>query len=167
LAEELGCFHLDTDDFYWEKTDVPYTEVVPVDQRVERILSVLSGHDSWVISGCMCSWGDEVLAAMTHVVYQWEEWSVRKQRLIEREERRFGKESFQAGGEREHLFNDFIEWAEQYDKAGVNMRSRVRHEAWLDEFSSSVNLTRFENMPNVSAKAKRTIYLDALASEVV
>lgn len=164
LAKELNYFHVDTDDYYWKKTEVAYTEVVPIEQRVESILAAIENHESWVISGCMCSWGGDILSQITHVIYQWEDWSVRKQRLIEREERRFGKESFAPGGEREALFKEFLDWASKYDTAGTEMRSRKRHEAWLSTLDSSVSVTRFESMPDVSAHEKLTTFMEKLKS---
>lgn len=26
LAKKMGYYHFDTDDFYWEQTDIPYTK---------------------------------------------------------------------------------------------------------------------------------------------
>ncbi len=37
LSEELGCFHMDTDDYYWEPTDPPYTTKQLPAQRVELL----------------------------------------------------------------------------------------------------------------------------------
>jgi hypothetical protein len=37
LAAELGLMHLDSDDFFWEATDPPYTRRRPTPERQQRL----------------------------------------------------------------------------------------------------------------------------------
>ncbi|MBK1875765.1 AAA family ATPase [Pelagicoccus mobilis] len=134
FAEQSQCYHLDTDDFYWEKTDPPYKSVVPHERRIDSIKQQLDPHENWVLSGCMCSWGSPILKLTTLAVFISLPWGIRRRRLREREKKRFGDDCLDSGGFRVPHFQEFEDWAQSYDSADASMRSRLRHELWIKAY---------------------------------
>ena len=63
-------------------------------------------------------------------------------RLMEREINRFGLEAISPGGWFHDNHLEFISWAEKYDYAGTDMRSRALHEQWISKLPCRV--IRFE-----------------------
>ena len=59
LAERLPCPHFETDGYCWVPTDPPYTTQRERTERQQLLLDDVTVHDSWVVSGSLCGWGDE------------------------------------------------------------------------------------------------------------
>ncbi len=144
LAERLGIPHLDTDDYYWVKTEIPYTEKREPEQRVELLKPDLEKYPSWVLSGSLCGWGDFSIPMFTMVVFLWIPQDLRLSRLRERELKRFGEAALAPGGWFHENHAGFMEWAAQYDTAGTEMRSRALHEEWMKTLPC--RLVRFEQL---------------------
>jgi adenylate kinase family enzyme len=140
IAGELGCLHLDTDDFYWEQTELAFQEKRPVEERLRLIDEAIGEEKSWVMSGALCSWSDSLVGRFTDVVFLWVPWGIREQRLRDREAMRFGKEALEPGGEMHLNHAEFIEWASRYDTAGLEQRSRYSHEKWLQELPERIRI---------------------------
>jgi adenylate kinase family enzyme len=131
LAERHGHRHLDTDDFYWLPTAVPYQHARPREARLSLLASALARSRSWVLSGSLCGWGDSLIPEFDLVVFLVVPTSVRLIRLRAREAVRYGARAIAPGGERHDAHVAFLDWAGRYDTGGVEMRSRALHEAWL------------------------------------
>ena len=131
LATKFGYVHLDTDDFYWMPTDPPFQHARPIEERRELMLPILETTPRWVLSGSLVSWGDLFIPLFDLVIYLWLPSDVRMQRLSDRELARYGADALASGGAMHENHTKFIEWAARYDDAGLEMRSRARHEAWL------------------------------------
>lgn len=131
LAKALNVPHLDTDDFYWRRTELPYTDKRPAAERLALMRAAL-GEDGWVISGSLDGWGDALVAEADLIVFLTAPTAVRLARLKTRERRRFGAR-IEPGGDMEHIHASFLVWAAQYDDSGFTGRSRLRHETWLAE----------------------------------
>lgn len=130
LAARLGGAHLDTDNFFWEATDPPFTAKRPEAQRVALMEAALDGASSWVISGSLIGWGDVFvprfdLVAFLHVPHE-----VRMARLMARERARYGPE-IEPGGAMHAQHLEFLAWAQAYEQPGFPGRSLARHRAWL------------------------------------
>lgn len=131
LAEALGLPLVDTDEFYWRPTELPYTSKRPVSERL-ALMRAAMGEDGWIISGSLDGWGDTLVADADLIVFLTAPMAVRLARLKARERRRFGGR-IGPGGDMEHVHASFLVWAAQYDDAGFTGRSRLRHETWLAE----------------------------------
>lgn len=90
----------------------------------------LTAHDSWVVSGSLCGWGDVAIPLFELVVFLWLPTDMRIERLCQREIERYG-ERIMPGGEMYEQSQEFLEWAASYDDGGLDMRSRRLHEQWL------------------------------------
>jgi adenylate kinase family enzyme len=146
LAQVLGIKHLDADDFFWKQTPVLFSEKRPIEERLEKINQEIEGLEEWVISGSLCGWGDPLIAQFTSVFFLWIPWEVREIRLRKRGELRHGKEALAPGGVMHDIHTAFIDWAGKYDSAGMEQRSRLTHEKWMEKLPSHIQMKKIEGV---------------------
>lgn len=131
LSNILGCSHFDTDDFYWIKTQPPFRTPRPRPERQHLLQSALASDSSWVLSGSLCGWGDFAIPRFDLVVFLWIPQETRMRRLEARECERYGEDILNPADSRYATHRGFLEWAAAYDTGGPDMRSKARHEAWM------------------------------------
>ena len=137
LSRSLGIPYLDTDDFYWEKTNPPFTTKVPPEQRLRNILALIDDLDDWVLGGSLCGWGDPLIHRFDLAVFVYLPAEVRLENLRERELTRHG-ERILAGGDMYEQHKAFMDWASRYDSAGLEMRSLETHRRWARQLRCPV-----------------------------
>jgi adenylate kinase family enzyme len=130
LAAALNIPHFDSDDFFWVKTDPPFTDIRPMTDRSILLEGALSGLSAWVVSGSMLGWGDFLIPEIEYIVYKYVSWEVRRERLAARERGRYG-ERILPGHDMHRQHREFIEWASRYDEGGLDMRSRQSEGQWI------------------------------------
>src|SRR5437660_12581847 len=91
MAARFGHRHLDTDDFFWVRTDPPFREIRPRGERLASLRQALRQSPAWVLSGSLCGWGDPLIPEFELVVFLVVPTSVRLARLRAREIERFGQ----------------------------------------------------------------------------
>lgn len=138
LSEKHGHRHFDTDAFYWLPTDPPYQQKRTPSERQTLLARAIDEKDSWVVSGSLCGWGDPFLSRFELVAFLLVTTEVRLTRLRTREIMRYGHEAIAPGGILHETHREFLEWAQQYDSAGLNMRSRALHEQWIRRLPCAV-----------------------------
>ncbi len=129
LCERLGYFFMDTDDYYWETTEPPYTVKRNISDRLVRIKRDIEEHSCVVVSGSFAGWGDELIPQLTLAIRVNTDTELRMNRLAWRERERFGERIAEGGDLYEH-HQIFMSWAASYDDGGLDMRSRQRHDEW-------------------------------------
>lgn len=137
LAKELKCSHYDSDDYFWEKTEPPFQQKRPVEERQNKLETDLLNSEDFVLSGSLCGWGDKFIPLFDLVVFLWIPEDIRISRILNRESERYG-EKIREGGSMYESSQAFIKWASEYDTGDVNMRSKIRHELWLSELCCDV-----------------------------
>ncbi len=142
LAREFGIKHLDADDFFWKKTAIPFSQKEPVEERIHKLQQELNSVDEWVLSGSICGWGDSLIQQFTHAFFLWAPWEIRRDRLHRREVERFGFAALQPEGVMHEIHSAFMAWAELYDVAGFEQRSRATHEEWMRRLPESAKVVR-------------------------
>ena len=130
LGECLQCPHFDTDDSFWLPTDPPCTHRRERTERAQPLMDDLTAHNTWVVSGSLCGWGDVAIPLFELVVFLWIPHDIRMARLRQREHARFG-ERILPGGDMYETSQAFLVWAASYDEGGFDMQSRRRHDQWL------------------------------------
>lgn len=138
LADRFSCPYFDTDDYFWLPTWPPYETQRDVGDRLQLLRDHLSRYPKWIISGSLCGWGDPLIPFFDLVVFLWVPADLRMERLRRREREEFGAETIAPGGELHEMYAGFMEWAAEYDTAGLEMRSRKLHDHWLSELSCPV-----------------------------
>ena len=111
-------------------TDPPFTHQRERTERQQLLMDDVTAHDSWVVSGSLCGWGDVAIPLFELVVFLWIPHDVRMARLRQREHQRFG-ERICLGGDMYEQSQAFLAWAASYDEGGLDIRSRRLHEEWL------------------------------------
>ncbi|WP_460134570.1 AAA family ATPase [Pseudomonas sp. S1_E04] len=164
LAERLGVAYFDADDFYWQPTEAPYTVARPKAERIQLLQAHTVGHESWVLSGSLCGWGDPMIPRFTQVVFLRLDPDVRLHRLRQREVQRYGDQILEGGNRHENSVA-FLAWAARYDNGNHSLRSLRRHETWLkaltcpvtrlDSTHHSVEALVSQLMPPLSSSAAR------------
>ena len=129
LEREYSYKWLDTDEYFWEKTNPPFVKSLPHEVRVKLIGAAIKEHQKCVISGSLCGWGDVFIPRFDLVVFVDTPTDIRIKRLEKRETERFGERIFKSGDMYENHI-DFIEWAKGYD-ANNDGRCRKVHEEWF------------------------------------
>lgn len=137
LAKELNCAYFDTDDYYWQKTNPPYTTKNSIATREKLLSECLANYESWVLGGSLDSWSDFIVDEFDLVVFLYLPTDIRIERLKQREFARFGDAIF-SDERRKQTYEDFIEWAAQYDKGASYGRDLKRYEAWLQTLTCPV-----------------------------
>lgn len=130
LSEQLDSPFFDCDDFFWEETEVPYTQIRPKEKRSELLKKEIESNSSWVISGASPGWGDILLEKADLIILLYTDREERLERLSRREREQFGHR-IMPGGDMYENHKAFLEWAAGYDEGGMEMRSRARLEAWV------------------------------------
>lgn len=153
LAKELNSAHFDVDQYFWEKTNPPFTTQRPVAHRLELLKTDLSQQPSWTLSGSMVGWGDPIASQFTHIVFLYIPPEIRLKRLKERERLLHGSR-IDSGGDMAQIHTHLMEWAAKYDKGGMEVRSKLMHEAWLASMKCPV--IRIESPVSTEEQAKIT-----------
>ena len=65
ISDKLGYFFMDTDDYFWEPTNPPYTLKRNRSDRLTLMKNNIVKYDRVVISGSLVDWGDELIPFFT------------------------------------------------------------------------------------------------------
>ncbi|MGZ3702453.1 MAG: GNAT family N-acetyltransferase [Bdellovibrionota bacterium] len=129
LSKALALPYLDADDFFWEKTDPPFTTRRGAGPREEALQSA-TGGTGWVLSGSIVPWGDFLRPRFSHVIFLSLPGEERLRRIRAREQERFGPRIL-PGADMHAAHLAFLDWARSYDDPGFTGRSLALHERWL------------------------------------
>lgn len=135
LAKKLNLQYLDSDDYFWKKTDPPFVDRQNPKDRNNKIKSDLENLDNWILGGSVFQWGDNVFPNFDLVVFLFIPQEIRIDRLIKREFERYG-DTIITEPNRKKQFENFIAWATDYDNCtGIANRNFKAHESWLQSIS--------------------------------
>lgn len=137
LADRWSVPHADTDDYFWEPTDPPYTVKRPETDRLRLMAEVFLPRRAWVLSGSVMGWGEPLLDHVDVLVFCSLAQDVRLERLRAREAVRYG-DRIRAGGDLATAHEEFVTWASGYEVADFPGRSRTLHEEWIQRHTGRV-----------------------------
>jgi adenylate kinase family enzyme len=137
LAERLQYPHFDTDDYFWVPTDPPFTHQRERAERQRLLMDDVTAHNSWVVSGSLCGWGDVAMPLFELVGFLAIPQDIRIARLRQREHERFEERTL-PGGDMYELSQAFLAWAASYDEGGLDIGSRQLHDQWLGTLPSPI-----------------------------
>ncbi len=120
---------MDTDDYFWEKTHIPYTVKRPAEERLSLMNDNIEKHKNVVISGSLGGWGDPLIPCFDLAIRLHTDANIRIDRLRKREREHFGNR-IDVGGDMYENHLEFIEWAKIYDNGDLTMRSKAQHDEW-------------------------------------
>lgn len=97
LSETLSISYIDSDDYFWEKSEPPYTVRRQPAERNALIQQALEPA-SWILGGSIIDWGADVFPAFDLVVFFWVPPAIRMARLKKRELEKYGTIIYTAAG---------------------------------------------------------------------
>ncbi len=109
VAERLGIFRMDVEDYYFLPSEVPFSVSRTKDEVRQLMWADIQKHKNFVLSSVGCDWGDEIEGSLVLAVFLTAPKEVRLGRIDQREILRFG-ERVQAGGdmyEQQKRFREF------------------------------------------------------------
>lgn len=130
VCSRLGYSHFDSDNYFWENTEEPFTVERDLGECLHMMQADLRNRDKWVLSGSLSGWGDILIPLFDLVVFVYVPKDTRMERLKMREYDRYGDRTL-PGGDRYEKTKNFLEWAASYDGGTIYGRSLAKHEAWL------------------------------------
>jgi adenylate kinase family enzyme len=110
LARMLNFTHFDAEDYYWYKTDMPFTVARSQIERQKMLLSDIEKHGSFVMSGDVSNWGEQFITLFDFVIFLKVPTDIRIERIERREFERFG-DRIQEGGDMYEQHIMFVEFA--------------------------------------------------------
>jgi adenylate kinase family enzyme len=133
LADKLGIEYFDSDDYFWIKSDPPFTQRRDPYERNHLISKDINETENWILGGSIIHWGDNLFPDFDLIVFLYLPQEIRIERLKKRELERYGDVIY-TDENRAKQFNDFIAWAKDYDNnTGLANRTLKAHEAWLGQ----------------------------------
>lgn len=129
LHERFNYIQLDTDDYFWEPTNPPFTQKRDTEDRLRFMNQDISKYNKIVISGSPCGWGDVLIPKFDLLIRLVVPTDIRISRLKKREFQRFGERICENGDMYEE-HKRFLQWASEYDTGDPSMRSKAMHDEW-------------------------------------
>lgn len=130
LSKVLGIPYFDTDNYFWEKSDIPYTIRKDPGERNNLLKSDLNKQNSWILGGSIVSWGKEWLSAFDLAIFLYVPSEIRISRIKKREFEKYGDIIF-TDPQRIRLYNEFVKWSMGYDDNTAKGRTLAAHEDWM------------------------------------
>lgn len=135
LAEKLCYPYFDSDDYFWERSNPPFTVRRDAEKRNGMISKAMAGLDNWLLGGSVINWNNNWQFDLSVFLYIPQD--VRLQRLKDREFERYG-DIIHTDRERNKLYHEFIDWARGYDELITNSRSLHSHRNWIKNLKTPV-----------------------------
>ncbi len=129
ISDKLGFYFMDTDDYFWQATNPPYTIKRNISERLSMMKKDINEHEKVVISGSLVDWGDELIPLFSLAIRVETDTNRRIERLMRREREHFG-DRIDTGGDMYENHQEFLNWAAAYDDGGLDMRSKAKHDEW-------------------------------------
>ena len=137
LSKNLNIPWFDSDDIFWVKTDPPFTQKREMDERIGLLKDIFEKNDSLVLSGSALKWADCIKDSLDLVIYKYVKQEIRINRLLAREEQRYG-DRIKPGNDMYEIHKDFIEWNKKYETGGLEMRSRKSELEWIKDIKCKI-----------------------------
>jgi adenylate kinase family enzyme len=161
LADKLGFKYFDSDDYFWMKTEPPFTHRREPNERNQLIVKDISETENWILGGSIIHWGDNLFPDFDLIIFLYIPNEIRIERLKKRELERYGKIIY-IDEKRVKQFNHFIAWATDYDnETGLANRTLKAHQNWLTQNQSPI----LEIIGDKTLDEKLKLILDRLIDE--
>ncbi len=130
LGVELEWTHLDADDYYWEKTPIPYEVVIPKTIRHQNLITDFEASEYIIVSGGVMNWSLYWKNAFDYAVWLYIPHRIRMARLRKREIRRYG-DLLKTNINIQQKSKEFLAWAASYDDVDFDGKSITRDQHWM------------------------------------
>ena len=141
LARRLNFQHFDLDDYHWRwDTEIPYTVFRSQEERTAHLMSDISKHPHFVMSGSMWSIRKAFEPLFDLAVFMTAPAEIRAQRLRDRALVRWGSRVLPGGDmyKAHEAYRDYLACARSYDTDITTQACIVQHEQWVQELPCPV-----------------------------
>lgn len=90
LAEKLNFYSMDVEDYYFIKSDIPYSKFHTLEQTKQLMLEDIHKHGNFALATVNCNWGEEIASMCKLAVILRAPLDVRMKRIEKREYEKFG-----------------------------------------------------------------------------
>ena len=110
LARVLGFKHMDIEDYYFGKSEIPYTVARPREEWLRLMLADIEKHGVFVMTGCTCDYGDVIPQYYRLGVHISAPHELRMERVKQRAYDMYGVRVLEGGDmyEQEQKFFDYV-----------------------------------------------------------
>lgn len=151
VAEMLGLPVYDSDEFFHKPTNPPFQEQYSKEERWQLATEHLCGDSGWVLAGSVSTWELPHLS-LTHAILLDMGKEVRMQRLLEREQSRFGTRIL-PGGDMHEEHELFMPWAAGYEERKNHGRNLTTDTAFAQVSSPRLlTLTQPSTIEDIAAQ---------------
>ena len=158
LAKKIDVKYFDSDDYFWLKTEPPFTQRRDPKERNKLIAKDINETENWILGGSIINWGENLFPDFDLIIFLYLPNEIRIERLKERELERYG-DIIYTDPKRAKQFNDFIDWAKDYDhNTGIANRTLDAHNTWLAQTKNPV----LKIIGNKTLDEKLNLILDEL-----
>lgn len=138
LSGKLNIPYFDSDQYFWEQSDPPFTIRRNPPERNALLRNDLDLQDHWIMGGSVIHWGEDALPPFDLIVFLWLPPAIRMDRLLRREHERYG-DIIHTDPQRKEQTKAFLEWAADYDNdTGIATRTLHAHEQWLKQQTAPI-----------------------------
>ena len=131
LNEKYGYEHLDIDDYFWVKTDLPFQTSRTREEVYELLVPDLQKAELCVLSGNLGKDAYRYNHLIDLAVFLDAPTDIRLTRLANRERKLFGGR-IDAGGDMQQTHIDFIKWAAAYEGNDNRYNTRQKQQRQLE-----------------------------------
>lgn len=97
LAEKLNYFAMDVEDYYFIKSDTPYSKFHTLEETQTLMEKDIEKHNNFVLATVNCNWGDKINSAFKLAVLLKAPLDLRMERIKNREYEKYGDRILQGG----------------------------------------------------------------------
>ena len=156
ISEKLSWTFLDSDDYYWEKTNPPFQTKIPLEKRNKNLKTDFNNNKNVVTTGSLCTWSKYWDSAFDLGVFLRLPKTIRMNRLKNRELERYG-EGLKTNLALKEKSKAFLQWAEKYDDEKTEGHSINQHRNWIKVLDCPVielndDLTNLERLMAIIKK---------------
>lgn len=97
LAEKMNYYSMDVEDYYFIKSDTPYSKFHTLEQTKQLMLKDIQKHGDFVLATVNCDWGEEIASMCKLAIVLSAPLDLRMKRIKNREYEKFGDRVLQGG----------------------------------------------------------------------
>ncbi len=97
LAEKMNYYSMDVEDYYFIKSDTPYSKFHTLEQTKQLMLKDIQKHGDFILATVNCDWGEEIASMCKLAVVLSAPLDLRMKRIENREYEKFGDRVLQGG----------------------------------------------------------------------
>lgn len=97
IAEKINYYSMDVEDYYFIKSDIPYSKFHTLEQTRQLMLDDIRKHGDFVLATVNCDWGEEISSMYKLAVVLKAPLDIRMERIKKREYEKFGDRVLRGG----------------------------------------------------------------------